>query len=78
MLIWFCVFRYPITVPRAGCKGDLLTRPGVRTYGIRNPTEKYDVYCYVDKLNGKLTSITHHVVYGFQKQTKSAYNFSEI
>lgn len=47
-------FRYPITDPRPGCTGDLLNRPGVRTYGIRDPAEKYDVYCFVDKLNGKL------------------------
>ncbi|XP_059213664.1 versican core protein-like [Centropristis striata] len=44
--------RYPITEPRPGCEGNLLNRPGVRTYGIRDPTEKYDVYCYVDKING--------------------------
>ncbi|KAM9307125.1 versican core protein [Pholidichthys leucotaenia] len=46
--------RYPITVPRPGCAGNLRSRPGVRTYGIRDPTEKYDVYCYVDKLNGEV------------------------
>ncbi|XP_075934317.1 versican core protein isoform X2 [Anarhichas minor] len=44
--------RYPITEPRPGCAGNLLSRPGVRTYGVRDPTEEYDVYCYVDKLHG--------------------------
>ncbi|KAF7661713.1 hypothetical protein LDENG_00255430, partial [Lucifuga dentata] len=45
---------YPITVPRAGCDGNLKNRPGVRSYGLRDPTETYDAYCYVDKLHGEV------------------------
>ncbi|XP_038125794.1 versican core protein-like [Cyprinodon tularosa] len=46
--------RYPIARPREGCRGNLDMKPGVRTYGIRNPSESYDVYCYVDKLDGQV------------------------
>nr|XP_057913386.1 versican core protein-like [Doryrhamphus excisus]XP_057913387.1 versican core protein-like [Doryrhamphus excisus] len=46
--------RYPITHPRPGCDGDLKSRPGVRTYGLRSPSDKYDVFCYVDKLDGEV------------------------
>ncbi|KAK7933715.1 hypothetical protein WMY93_004611 [Mugilogobius chulae] len=46
--------RYPITRPRKGCYGNLKTKPGVRSYGIRKPSDTYDVYCYVDKLDGEV------------------------
>ncbi|XP_063051332.1 versican a isoform X2 [Engraulis encrasicolus] len=44
--------RYPITKPRPGCYGNLKHKPGVRSYGLRKPSETYDVYCFVDKLDG--------------------------
>uniref|UniRef100_A0AAV2MR63 Versican a n=1 Tax=Knipowitschia caucasica TaxID=637954 RepID=A0AAV2MR63_KNICA len=46
--------RYPIIQPRKGCYGNLKTKPGIRTYGIRKPSDTYDVYCYVDKLDGEV------------------------
>ncbi|XP_016342885.1 versican core protein [Sinocyclocheilus anshuiensis] len=46
--------RYPITRPREGCHGDMILRPGVRSYGLRNSSETYDVYCYVGKLQGEV------------------------
>lgn len=48
------IARYPIVFPRSKCEGDKEDIPGVRTYGMRPASEMYDVYCYVDKLNGKL------------------------
>ncbi|XP_051557777.1 aggrecan core protein isoform X2 [Myxocyprinus asiaticus] len=46
--------RYPIVSPREKCSGDLEHVPGVRSYGLRPADERYDVYCYVDKLRGEV------------------------
>ncbi|KAM7391787.1 hypothetical protein PAMP_022445 [Pampus punctatissimus] len=57
--------RYPVTRPRKGCYGNLQARPGIRSYGTRKPTDTYDVYCYVDKLNGEVyyAPVTHKMTF---------------
>ncbi|XP_043535283.1 brevican core protein-like, partial [Chiloscyllium plagiosum] len=45
---------YPIHTPRAGCYGDMDGFPGVRNYGTQDPEDTYDVYCYVEDLEGSI------------------------
>ncbi|XP_066465187.1 brevican core protein isoform X3 [Eleutherodactylus coqui] len=46
--------RYPIQTPREGCYGDMDGFPGVRNYGVLDPDDMYDVYCYVEELKGQV------------------------
>ncbi|KAM4861106.1 brevican core protein [Thomomys bottae] len=46
--------RYPIQTPREACYGDMDGYPGVRNYGVVDPNDLYDVYCYAEDLNGEL------------------------
>ncbi|XP_066193812.1 brevican core protein isoform X4 [Sylvia atricapilla] len=40
--------RYPIQTPREACYGDMNGFPGVRNYGVVDPEDMYDVYCYAE------------------------------
>ncbi|XP_036434146.1 brevican core protein [Colossoma macropomum] len=53
--------RYPIQMPREGCFGDMDGLPGVRNYGMMDPDELFDVYCYIENING-------NVFHGFTPQ----------
>uniref|UniRef100_A0A8C5NZG1 Aggrecan n=2 Tax=Jaculus jaculus TaxID=51337 RepID=A0A8C5NZG1_JACJA len=59
--------RYPIVSPRTPCVGDKSSSPGVRTYGVRPSSETYDVYCYVDKLEGEVFFVTRLEQFTFQE-----------
>ncbi|XP_075063863.1 aggrecan core protein [Mixophyes fleayi] len=59
--------RYPIVTPRENCNGDKNGFPGVRNYGVVNPEEEYDVYCYIDKLRGEVFFATQPDQFTFQE-----------
>ncbi|XP_051896624.1 aggrecan core protein-like [Pristis pectinata] len=59
--------RYPIHKPRVGCYGNLDEYPGVRSYGIRDTNETYDVYCFAKELQGKVFYITTTGRYAFKE-----------
>nr|XP_023686274.1 brevican core protein [Paramormyrops kingsleyae] len=46
--------RYPIQMPRQGCYGDMDGYPGVRNYGTQDAKEPFDVYCYVENIDGEV------------------------
>ncbi|KAM6899990.1 brevican core protein-like [Xenentodon cancila] len=46
--------RYPIQMPREGCYGDMDGQPGVRNYGTMDPDDLFDVYCYIEQIDGEV------------------------
>ncbi|XP_060900352.1 aggrecan core protein-like [Labrus mixtus] len=49
--------RYPIHDTRVNCYGDKEEVPGMRTYGVRDLNETYDVYCFAQKMTGRVFHI---------------------
>ncbi|KAK9394057.1 aggrecan core protein [Crotalus adamanteus] len=57
--------RYPIVVPRSKCAGDKQNFPGVRSYGMRPASEKFDAYCYIERLKGEVFFATQTAQFTF-------------
>ncbi|XP_056611312.1 aggrecan core protein isoform X1 [Triplophysa dalaica] len=59
--------RYPIHNPREACYGDKYEFPGVRTYGVRDVNETYDVYCFAQTMTGRVFQTTSPNKFTFEE-----------
>ncbi|XP_030045562.1 aggrecan core protein isoform X2 [Microcaecilia unicolor] len=59
--------RYPIVTPQDNCTRDKNRFPGVRSYGVLSPVEKFDVYCYIDSLQGKVFYASQQYQFTFRE-----------
>ncbi|XP_067873741.1 aggrecan core protein [Heterodontus francisci] len=66
--------RYPIHKPRVGCYGNLDEYPGVRSYGVRDTNETYDVYCFTKELQGYVFYITTTGRYAFKEAMEACHD----
>ncbi len=71
--------RYPVQRPELGCYGHAEFSPGVRNYGIRDPSELFDVYCFINNMRGEIPENTFTRTNGINLifQTISHYYMNE-
>ncbi|KAM3626178.1 uncharacterized protein V6R79_024149 [Siganus canaliculatus] len=66
--------RYPIHDPRMKCYGDKEELPGVRTYGVRDLNETYDVYCFAERITGRVFHTTSAEKFTFSEAMAACSN----
>ncbi|XP_050929130.1 aggrecan core protein isoform X2 [Lates calcarifer] len=68
--------RYPIVSPRDNCAGNLPHLPGVRSYGLRPASERYDVFCYVERLQGEVFFTSDYDSFSYEEAVQHCQNLN--